>query len=263
MATNTPAVLFRGNLALGTTPVRAYVSNQAITSNLSTITTNAVHGITQVGTTVSLSGVTSVQDGFYTIHSIPTTTTFTYVSTTATVASAAVSPVGIASFTGPMTSGVVVTNKVVQNYLATLTAASHGLAVGDLIAVTLGDASTDTTGTQVTAVPSANTFSYKSATQTTATAAVSQGSFGKFSPLYTVPASTTTIITNIIVSNNSNASATFNLIVDGIALAQTQTIAANSSAYFDLKQTMATTKTIVGSASTQFVSCQISGMTVV
>ena len=263
MATNTPAVLFRGNLSLGTTPVRAYVSTQAITSNLATITTNAAHGITQVGTVVSLSGVTSVQDGQYTIHSVPTSTTFTYVSTTATVSSAAVSPVGIASFTGPMTSGAAVTNKVVQNYVATLTSASHGLAVGDLIAVTLGDTSTDTTGTQVIAVPSANTFSYKSGTITTSTAAVSQGSFGKYSPLYTVPASTTAIITNIIVSNNSTASATFNLIVDGIALAQTQTIAANTSAYFDLKQTMATTKTIVGSASTQFVSCQISGMTVV
>ena len=97
MPTNTPVVLSRNYPLLGTTPTRFNISNKAITSNLATVTTSAVHGITQVGTIVTIQGVDSTFDGTWVIHSIPTTSTFTFVSSTATVASAAVSPVGIAT----------------------------------------------------------------------------------------------------------------------------------------------------------------------
>jgi len=64
--------------------------------------------------------------------------------------------------------------------------------------------------------------------------------------LYTVPASTTTIVTNIVVTNAASSAATFTITLDGIDLFTTTAIAANSTAAFDLKQTLATTKIIAG-----------------
>jgi len=86
--------------------------------------------------------------------------------------------------------------------------------------------------------------------------------------LYTVPASTTTTITNIVVSNNTGSSATFTLTVpDGsgnqIALSTGVAVAANSVAFFDLKQVLAGTgtQTIIGYASTNSaLTIHISGV---
>ena len=78
--------------------------------------------------------------------------------------------------------------------------------------------------------------------------------------LYTVPASTTTVISNIVVVNTASSAATFDLALDGTKLATTQAIAANSSAYFDLKQVLATTKIIAGGASAITVNFHISGV---
>lgn len=78
--------------------------------------------------------------------------------------------------------------------------------------------------------------------------------------LYTVPASTTAVITNIVVVNTAGTAATFDLALDGVKLATTQTIAANSSAYFDMKQVLATTKIIAGGASATTVNFHISGV---
>jgi hypothetical protein len=267
MPTNTPALLARLNPVQGATATRFNISNKAITTNLATITTSAVHGITQVGTVVTIQGVDTTHDGTYVIHSIPTTSTFTYVSTTATQASTAVSPVGVATFnTGVsgVASGFTISNKVVQNAIATLTTSSaHGLAVNDMVAVTIGDAIYDGLQIQVIAVPTTTTFSYIVTTTTAATTAVSQGAFGKWPAVYTVPASTSTIATNIVVANTSAASTTFTICLDGLCIAYAQTLAANSSAYFDLKQFLATTKTIMAVASSSRVNVQISGMTVV
>ena len=186
---------------------RAYISNKAITTNLATITTNAAHGITQVGSLVRIQGVDTTFDGTYTIHSVPSTTTFTFVSTTATVSTAAVSPVGIATFT-PVTSGFTVSNKVVQNYIATLTTGSaHGFSVGDYVAVTIGDTIYDTNLVQIMAVPSTTTFCYVVTTQTAATTAVTQGSVGKTTTQssYTVGASTQGVSSTLYVANTSSS----------------------------------------------------------
>jgi hypothetical protein len=78
--------------------------------------------------------------------------------------------------------------------------------------------------------------------------------------LYTVPASTTTVISNIVIVNTASSAATFDLALDGVKLATTQAIAANSSAYFDLKQVLATTKIIAGGASAVTVNFHISGV---
>ena len=80
--------------------------------------------------------------------------------------------------------------------------------------------------------------------------------------LYTVPSSTTTIITNILVANTSSSAQTFTLGLDGVSIATTVQIAANSIATFDIKQVLATTKTITGGASATSVTFHISGVEV-
>jgi hypothetical protein len=80
--------------------------------------------------------------------------------------------------------------------------------------------------------------------------------------LYTVPASTTTIVTNIVVSNSAATAATFTITLDGVDLFKTVSLAANTTAMFDLKQTLATTKIIAGFASAVTVNFHISGVEV-
>lgn len=81
--------------------------------------------------------------------------------------------------------------------------------------------------------------------------------------LYTVPASTTTIVSNIAVTNTAAASATFTMAMATIALHTTTTIAANSTVYIDLKQALTATQTITGGASAITVSFHISGVEIV
>ena len=78
--------------------------------------------------------------------------------------------------------------------------------------------------------------------------------------LYTVPASTTTVVTNIVVTNSAASSATFTITLDGVDLFKTVALAANSTAMFDLKQVLATTKVIAGFASATTVQFHISGV---
>lgn len=78
--------------------------------------------------------------------------------------------------------------------------------------------------------------------------------------LYTVPASTTAIITNIVVTNTGSTPYTFTLSLDSIDLHTATTIAANTTVYIDSRQVLATTKTIKGGASNTAVNFHISGM---
>jgi hypothetical protein len=82
--------------------------------------------------------------------------------------------------------------------------------------------------------------------------------------LYTVPnSSTTTIVTNIVVTNTAATSATFTINIDSVAILSGVSLAANTSAFFDLKQVIpanATPKTITGLASATTVNFHISGV---
>jgi hypothetical protein len=78
--------------------------------------------------------------------------------------------------------------------------------------------------------------------------------------LYTVPADTTTVITNIAVTNTAGSAGTFTLTLDGVALHTTTAIAANTTVYIDLKQVLATTKIIAGLASAITINFHISGV---
>jgi hypothetical protein len=85
--------------------------------------------------------------------------------------------------------------------------------------------------------------------------------------LYTVPASTSTVVSNICVTNTAATAATFTMgmgpAAGQISLHTTTTIAANSTVYIDLKQVLATTNTITGGASAITVSFHISGVEIV
>lgn len=78
--------------------------------------------------------------------------------------------------------------------------------------------------------------------------------------LYTTPALTTTIVTNILVANTAATAATFDLSLDGIKIFDDSAIAANSTALLDLKQVLTATDTIQGLASATTVTFHISGV---
>ena len=78
--------------------------------------------------------------------------------------------------------------------------------------------------------------------------------------LYTVPASTTTVVTNIAVTNTVTDNATFTLLLDDVSIANDVFIAGNDTVSIDLKQVLATTKTIKGLASAVTVNFHISGV---
>jgi hypothetical protein len=80
--------------------------------------------------------------------------------------------------------------------------------------------------------------------------------------LYTTPASTTTVVSNICITNTAATAATFTLGLATVALQTTSTIAANSTIYIDLKQALTATQTITGGASAITVSFHISGVEV-
>jgi len=248
---------------------RAYISNKALTSNLATLTTNAAHGISQVGTIVTVQGVDATFDGTYVIHSIASSTSFTYVKTTANVSSVAVSPTGVATFT-PVTSGFTISNKVAQNYVATLTTGSaHGISAGDYIAVTIGDTIYDTLQAQVIAVPTTTTFSYTVTTQTAATTAVTQGAQARTTysaDLDTVPASTQIVASTIYVTNQTTSTQYYRIALRqaGAALANQYLaydipVPANSTTTWTTGVSLAATDVITVSASSNLVNIQVTG----
>jgi hypothetical protein len=78
--------------------------------------------------------------------------------------------------------------------------------------------------------------------------------------LYTVPSATTAVVTNIVVVNTAASGATFDLALNGVKLADTVAIAADSIATFDIKQVINATQTIQGGASATTVNFHISGV---
>ena len=78
--------------------------------------------------------------------------------------------------------------------------------------------------------------------------------------LYTVPSATTTVVTNIVICNPTASAVTASMTINAIDLLGAVSIAANSSAFFDLKQVIPATQVIAGSASSTSVDFHISGV---
>lgn len=265
MPTNSPTVFYRGNPAYGTTNVSKAVSNKALTSNLATLTTSTNHGITDVGTLVSIQGVDANLDGLYPIFTIPGLNTFTFVKTTSNITSAAVTPNASAIFntlTVAATAGTISNNAIVNYNAVITTTAAHGLAVGNIVRVNTGTTGTDGTFV-VSAVPTTSIFTFVTSTQTLASAAVTQGCFAKFPDVYTLAGSTDGIVTNAVFANPTASAATVNLTIDNIAVAEQLSIGANASTFIDIKQFFATGKKISVGSSIPQIDCQVSGITIV
>jgi len=265
MATNTPAVFYRGNPAYGTTNTSRAVSNKALTSNLATITTSTNHGITNVGTLVSIQGVDANLDGLYPVFTIPGLNTFTYVKTTTNIVSAAVTPNGSAIFntlTATATAGTISNQAIVNSNAIITTTSAHGLAIGDIVRVNTGTTGTDGTFV-VSSVPTTSIFTFVTSTATLASAAVTQGCFAKFPDVYTLAASTDGIVSNAVFANPTSSTAQVNLTIDNVSVAEQMSVAANASLFIDIKQFFATTKKISVGTSIPQIDCQVSGITIV
>ena len=83
------------------------------------------------------------------------------------------------------------------------------------------------------------------------------------STLYTVPAATTVIVTNIVLTNTAAVSAGVTIALNGVPILSGQSVPANGMLSFDLRQPLATTNVITGACDTNAViACHIAGVTV-
>jgi len=71
---------------------------------------------------------------------------------------------------------------------------------------------------------------------------------------------TTTVVTNIIVTNTAASSGTYTLGLGGTNLATTVTVGAYDSTVIDLKQVLTTNQTITGGASATSINFHIGGV---
>jgi hypothetical protein len=78
--------------------------------------------------------------------------------------------------------------------------------------------------------------------------------------LYTVPADTTAVVTNIVVVNPTASAKTFTLSLDDVKLAETVSVGGFDSTVLDIKQALGAADTIKGGASTADVILHISGV---
>lgn len=220
-----------GQALVGSTRQFGAISNKVIATNVVTLTTVANHGLA-VGDVVLVNGVDTTCDGTVVVASIPTTTTFTYRSATATLASAAVSP--NASFIRTHSQGGVASANIYSTgvYSIITTASAHGLVANDWAYVTCGNAATDGL-CKILAVPTTTTITYARTGTAVASTAVTSGAVGRamttaWTSLYTVPASTTAVVSTLAVSNQTTMTANYR-----IACSATTTPALSEMLVFD------------------------------
>jgi hypothetical protein len=78
--------------------------------------------------------------------------------------------------------------------------------------------------------------------------------------LYTVPSATTTVVTNIVVTNTSASAGTFTMALGGTNFATLIAVGGNDSTVIDIKQPLTATQTITGGASATTINFHISGV---
>ena len=81
--------------------------------------------------------------------------------------------------------------------------------------------------------------------------------------LYTVPALTNSVLTDIVISNTSSNQEYVTITVDGINIVPTVPVSANQVLNLQFKSVIGTTKIIAGYASSASVKFHISGVEIV
>jgi hypothetical protein len=78
--------------------------------------------------------------------------------------------------------------------------------------------------------------------------------------LYTVPSATSTVVTNIVITNTAASAGTFTMSLNDVLLADAVSVGAKDSVVLDIKQVLATTNTIKGGASATTINFHIGGV---
>ena len=78
--------------------------------------------------------------------------------------------------------------------------------------------------------------------------------------LYTVPSSTSSVLTDIVVSNTSSNQQYVTITIDGVNLVPAVPVSANAVINFQFKTVLATTKIIAGFATSADVKLHLSGV---
>lgn len=78
--------------------------------------------------------------------------------------------------------------------------------------------------------------------------------------LYTVPAATTCLVSTILIANGSASNQTYNILLDDVPIAVSVSIPANDSISIDVKQVIATGKTVKAFASSTTVYFHVTGL---
>ena len=80
--------------------------------------------------------------------------------------------------------------------------------------------------------------------------------------LYTVPSATTTVVSDIVITNTGASSGTFNILLNDVSLATLVTVGGYDSTVISLKQVLTAAQTIKGFASATTINFHISGVEV-
>ena len=80
--------------------------------------------------------------------------------------------------------------------------------------------------------------------------------------LYTVPAATTAVVTNITICNTASTGGTATILIDDVAIVSALPINGNTVTSIDMRQVVLTTGTIKGLASAVTMNFHISGIEV-
>lgn len=78
--------------------------------------------------------------------------------------------------------------------------------------------------------------------------------------LYTVPASTTTVVTSIVITNTAASAGTYTLLFNDVSMATTVSIPANDSVVIEPKQALGAAQTIKGFASAITINFHFTGL---
>jgi hypothetical protein len=78
--------------------------------------------------------------------------------------------------------------------------------------------------------------------------------------LYSVPSSTSSLVTSIVITNTAASAGTYSLLFNDISIATTVAIPANDSVIIEPKQLLSATQTIKGFASATTINFHITGL---
>ena len=246
--------LFRGSphTDIGQTS-NLLITNVAESSNVQTLTTSTVHGLTGAGTLLVINGVNSTVDGTHLMtqrtidpaDDVSFGFTLEY-STASASGPGAQTPNALLRYNTTWAGGNV-TNVCIRNYMATITTAvAHGLAVGDIVSVETKVSST--LGSRVLSVPTSTTFTYLSNTATVANGATT-GAWGINAPAYTPLLNSAKKITNISITNRSPLTSSYSIFMGGVPYTENSSIAGGTAEVIDLGQIIENSEPLVLCAS--------------